>query len=76
MNDLTVMISSLGFPIVAAVGLSIYIVRKEKATQQHETDIIKMLSDAHEKESAKLAKVIEKNTAAIEQLSEQINKMI
>lgn len=76
MNELTVMISSLGFPIVAAVGLSFYVVRKEKATQQHESDIIKTLSEAHKEESAKLAEVIEKNTAAIERLSRRIDKLV
>lgn len=76
MNELTVMISSLGFPIVAAVGLSFYVVRKEKSTQQHESEIIKTLTDAHKEESAKLADVIEKNTAAIEKLSRRIDKIV
>ena len=76
MNEVTALISGLGFPIAAAVGLSIYIVRKEKANEQKEQQIIKTLTEAHERESAKLSKVIERNTQAITALAEQIKKII
>lgn len=75
MNEITALVSGLGFPIAAAIGLSIYIVKKEKSNEEKEQQIIKTLSESHERESAKLSKVIERNTAAITQLAEQIKKI-
>ena len=49
------LITSVGFPIVAAVFLSIYIIKKDKAQQQQLETITKTLTEAHEKEAAKLA---------------------
>lgn len=57
MNDIAVLISSLGFPIVAAVGLSWY---------------VNKLTDKHEKEIKGLSEVIERNTRAIEKLARKI----
>lgn len=82
MSDLTMMISSLGFPIVAAVGMFIYAVKRDKEAQEHEKEIITTLSQAHKEESEKLSSVIEKNTqaiektiAAVEKLSRRIDKI-
>lgn len=76
MNDLATFISMIGFPIAAAVGLSFYVVRKDKATQQDLKDITKTLTEAHERESSKLADVIERNTKALEGLARKIDKII
>lgn len=75
MNEVSALISSLGFPIAAAIGLSIYVIRKEKSTEEKEKIIIKTMTDAHERESAKLSKVIERNTQALAALAEQIKKI-
>lgn len=59
MNDIIAMISSLGFPIVAAVGMGWY---------------VNKLTDKHEKEIKDLASVIESNTRAIEKLARKLDK--
>ena len=41
MNELSAFISAVGFPIVAAVFLSIYIIKKDKAQQQQLETITK-----------------------------------
>lgn len=75
MNELSAFISAVGFPIVAAVFLSIYIIKKDKAQQQQLETITRTLTEAHEKEAAKLAAVVEQNTAAFEDLARKIDAL-
>lgn len=75
MNELSTFISAVGFPIVAAVFLSIYVVRKDKAAQQQLQQVTQTLTEAHKKEADKLAEVIERNTAAFEELSRKVDNL-
>lgn len=72
MSELSTFISAVGFPIVCTVFLSIYVVKKDKAAQQQLQQVTQTLTDAHKAEAEKLAEVIERNTAAFEDLSHKV----
>lgn len=72
MSELSTFISAVGFPIVCTVFLSIYVVKKDKAAQQQLQQVTQTLTEAHKAESEKLAEVIERNTAAFEDLSHKV----
>lgn len=72
MSELSTFISAVGFPIVCTVFLSIYVVKKDKAAQQQLQQVTLTLTEAHKAEAEKLAEVIERNTAAFEDLSHKV----
>lgn len=75
MSEISTFISSVGFPIAATIFLSIYVVRKDKAAQQQLQQVTQTLTEAHRKEADKLAEVIERNTAAFEDLSRKVDSL-
>lgn len=72
MSELSTFISAVGFPIVCTVFLSLYVVKKDKAAQQQLQQVTQTLTEAHKAEAEKLAEVIERNTAAFEDLSHKV----
>ena len=75
MTELSSFISAVGFPIVCTVFLSIYVVKKDKAAQQQLQQVTQTLTEAHRKEADKLAEVIDRNTAAFEDLSHKVDNI-
>lgn len=75
MTEIGNFISLVGFPIAAAVFLSIYVVKKDKAAQEQLKEVTQTLTAAHEKEAAKLSEVIDRNTKAIEGFTRKLDNL-
>lgn len=75
MTELSNFISIVGFPIAATVFLSIYIIRKDKVSQEQIEKVTTTLTAAHERESEKLAEVIERNTKAIDGFTRKLDNL-
>ena len=75
MSEIGNFISIVGFPIAAAVFLSLYVIRKDKAAQEQIEKVTTTLTAAHERESEKLAEVIDRNTKAIEGFTRKLDNL-
>ena len=69
-NTLITMIGSLGFPIVACVGMAYFFA---KANDNYRLDL-KEASSRHKEEIDKMSEAINNNTMALELLIQQLKK--
>lgn len=75
MDQWVSLISSLGVPIVAMIGLAWYIVKKDKETRERDAEFTSMIGnimDEHKKEISELRDVIGNNTLILTRLYERM----
>lgn len=70
MNEITQIISAIGFPIVAALGCA-YFVKWQYEQNQKQLDEMRK---EHKEEVTNMTKAIENNTIALTRLIEKIDK--
>lgn len=69
------LISSLGVPIVAMIGLAWYIVKKDKETRERDAEfegMVEKIMQEHKKEVSDLREVISNNTLILTRLYERM----
>lgn len=71
MSDITTMVSTIGFPITACIGLAIYC----KLLFQKNNEIYNRLFDMYEKANDENRKAIESCTKAIESLCDKLDNL-
>lgn len=75
MEAWTQLISSLGVPIVAMIGLAWYIVKKDKESRERDAEFEEMIEKViteHRKEVTDLREVISNNTLILTRLYERM----
>ncbi len=75
MDQWASLISSLGVPIVAMIGLAWYIVKKDKESHDRDAEfssMIGLIMDEHKKEISELREVISNNTLILTRLYERM----
>lgn len=69
------LISSLGVPVVAMLGLAWYIVKKDKESRERDSEFEKMIMqimDTHKSEIKELQDVINNNTLVLTKVYERL----
>ena len=75
MNEWAQLISSLGVPIVAMIGLAWYIVKRDKEDRERDSEFEAMLEkivQEHRAEVSELREVVSNNTLILIRLNDKI----
>lgn len=71
-NEIISIISSVGFPIVACVGLGIYV---KKQTELYREDV-KDIQREHKEEISKVTEALNNNTLALQKLVDRLDDRV
>ena len=71
MNDIITAISTLGFPIVACIGMAWYVKYQTDSNNQEVSDMRK----EHKQEIDKVTKALNDNTLVIQKLCDKLDKI-